>query len=122
MNNSKDKLKARIRRHNRVRAKISGTATRPRLSVFRSNKDIYVQLIDDDAGKTMISANSKEIKKPEAKDMTRKVSLSFLLGKVIAEKAVKEKISEAVYDRGGYKYHGRVKAVAEGAREGGLKI
>ncbi|MBR4910513.1 MAG: 50S ribosomal protein L18 [Clostridia bacterium] len=111
--------KARLKRHARVRSKISGTAERPRLDVFRSNSHIYAQLIDDEKGVTLAAAGSNE------KDFgisggncegARKV------GKLIAERAKKKKISEVVFDRGGYIYHGRVKELAEGAREGGLKF
>ena len=109
----------RIKRHNRVRGKISGTAERPRLSVFRSENHIYAQIIDDVAGKTLVSASSVE-KDFEGsgsnKEGARKV------GKLVAERAVKAGIEEVVFDRGGYIYHGRVKALAEGAREGGLKF
>lgn len=116
MKNLKDKNKKLNRRHLRVRSTISGTKDRPRLSVFRSNRGMYVQLIDDLSGKTLISANSKELKINKDK----KVDLSFKLGKLLAEKSLKKNINKVVFDRGGYKYHGRVKAVADGAREGGL--
>ena len=101
----------RLIRHRRVRAKIQGTAKVPRLCVFRSHQHIYAQLIDDDKGKTLASAQGQaNIKK--AKEV----------GKLIAQQALEKKIAKVVFDRGGYKYHGRVKAVAEGAREGGLKF
>jgi len=103
-----------------VRKSVSGTAERPRLSVFRSNKDIYVQLIDDVAGKTLVSASSKD-KDIKAQKAT-KVALSNLVGKAVATKAAAVGIKTVVFDRGGYLYHGRVKAVAEGAREGGLQF
>ena len=105
------------RRHGRVRANVSGTITRPRLSVFRSNKGMYIQLINDEEGKTLVSASVKEIKKKGTK-----VELAKELGLLIAEKAKKAKVTEVVFDRGSYQYHGRVKAVADGAREGGLKF
>jgi len=105
------------RRRKKMRAKIKGTTKRPRLSVFRSSKGMYLQLIDDDKGKTIISAHSKEIKKKD-----KKAVVSFELGKLIAKKAIEKKIKIIVFDRSGYKYHGRVKAVADGAREGGLKF
>jgi large subunit ribosomal protein L18 len=114
-----DSNKARLKRHLRLRNKISGTGLRPRLNVFRSAKHIYAQLIDDVAGKTLVSASSIE-KGFEGfggnKDAAKKV------GKAVAGKAVKAGISECVFDRGGYIYHGRVKELAEGAREGGLKF
>ena len=109
----------RIKRHSRVRGKISGTAERPRLSVFRSENHIYAQIIDDVAGKTLAAAASNE-KGFEGNggncDAAKKV------GAAIAERALKKGIEDVVFDRGGYIYHGRVKALAEGAREGGLKF
>ncbi|MGE5297711.1 MAG: 50S ribosomal protein L18 [Acidobacteriaceae bacterium] len=109
--------KSRIVRHRRVRAKILGSAVRPRLNVFRSLKNFYVQLIDDAAGKTLAAASSKEIK---AKG--KKTDVAGMVGKLAAEKAIKLGITEAVFDRGGYKYHGRIKQAAEAAREAGLKF
>lgn len=103
-----------------IRKSVSGTADRPRLSVFRSNRDIYVQLIDDVTGKTLVAASSKD-KDIKAQKAT-KVELSNLVGKAVAGKAVAVGIKSVVFDRGGYLYHGRVKAVAEGAREGGLQF
>ena len=109
----------RIKRHKRVRAKISGTAERPRLSVFRSEANIYAQIIDDVAGNTLVAASTVE-KGFEGNggncDAAKKI------GAVIAERALQKGIEEVVFDRGGYIYHGRVKALAEGAREGGLKF
>ena len=102
----------------RVRKKIAGTAQRPRLSVFRSNTDIYVQLIDDDNAKTLASASSRD--KDIAAQKTNKSEKSKLVGGAIARKAVELGLKDVVFDRGGYLYHGRVKAVADGAREGGL--
>ena len=119
MINRPDTRSQRIKRHNRVRGKISGTAERPRLCVFRSEKNIYAQIIDDVAGKTLVSASSVE-KDFEGsgsnKDAARKV------GKTVAERAVAKGIEDVVFDRGGYIYHGRVQELAEGAREGGLKF
>lgn len=117
MDKNKIKQTKRIRRKNRVRAKISGTAKCPRLSVFRSNRGLYAQLINDETGKTLASVNSGEIK-----SKGKKIDVSSELGKLIAKKAQEAKITKAVFDRGGYKYHGRVKALADGAREGGLKF
>jgi large subunit ribosomal protein L18 len=105
------KQQQRKRRHNRVRAKIKGTTSIPRLCVFRSNKYIYAQIIDDGKASTIYSARE-----------TCNVKGAGKLGKEIAEKALAKKISKIVFDRGGYKYHGRVKALAEGAREAGLKF
>ena len=109
----------RLKRHKRVRAHISGTAERPRLVVFRSAKHIYVQVIDDQVGKTLAAAATNE------KDFGAyggNVEAAKKLGGMIAERALKAGIENVVFDRGGYLYHGRVKALAEGAREGGLKF
>ena len=125
MNKEKSKVLKRTRRQLKIRAKISGTAQRPRLSVFKSNADMYMQLIDDTIGKTLVSAHSREVKlsKSDKKDGEgRKVLVSFGLGKLIAEKAKDKKITKAVFDRGGYRYHGRVKSAADGARAGGLEF
>jgi large subunit ribosomal protein L18 len=103
-----------------VRKKVSGTAPRPRLSVFRSNTDVYVQLIDDVSGKTLAAASSKE--KDIAAQKVNKVEKSKLVGASIARKALGLGLADVVFDRGGYLYHGRVKAIADGAREGGLKF
>ena len=104
----------------RVRKKISGTAQRPRLSVFRSNTDIYVQLIDDDNAKTLASASSRD--KDIAAQKVTKSEKGKLVGGAIARKAVELGLKDVVFDRGGYLFHGRVKAVADGAREGGLNF
>ena len=113
-----DKNKVRQTRHARVRRKISGTAECPRLNVFRSNKNIYAQLIDDVAGVTLASASTldKEVSKGT------KTEQAIVVGKLVAERAVAKGISEVVFDRGGYLYHGRVKALADSARENGLKF
>lgn len=110
----------RYKRHKKIRAKMSGSKDKPRLCVFRSAAHIYAQLIDDESSKTILSAKDIEIKSSKAK--SGKVGLAYNVGKLIAEKAVEKKISEVVFDRGGYKYHGRIKALAQGAREGGLKF
>jgi large subunit ribosomal protein L18 len=110
---SKESRRNKIR--TRIRATVSGTATKPRLAVFRSNKDIYVQLIDDVNSNTLVSASSKDMS-------GSKVEQSNSVGKQIAEKAIAAGISEIVFDRGGYLYHGRIKALADGARESGLKF
>ena len=114
-----EKQTKRLRRRKKIRAKVSGTSQRPRLCVFRSSKHIYAQLIDDEKGKVVASANDKEIEKAGGK---KKTEIAKEIGKLIAQKAVEKKIGKAVFDRGGYLYHGRIKAVAEGAREGGLKF
>ena len=108
----------RLRRRRRVRAKVSGTAERPRVSVFRSNRGIFTQLIDDDAGRTLASASwtEEEERKLPPMDQARRV------GALLAERAKSAGIERAVFDRGGYIYHGRVKALADGAREGGLQL
>tara|TARA_B100000749_G_C18375437_1_gene443560 strand:+ start:506 stop:865 length:360 start_codon:yes stop_codon:yes gene_type:complete len=105
----------------RIRKIVTGSSDYPRLSVFRSNKDIYCQIIDDTEGKTLVSLSSidKEILDLKLKSNIEK---SFNVGKLVAEKAIKAGVSKVKFDRGGYLYHGRVKSLAEGAREGGLKI
>ena len=113
------KLKRRKRIHSRVRKKVSGTAEKPRLNVFRSNKYIYAQLIDDVNGVTLASASSYEA---AVANEGNKSEQSKAVGKLIAERAQAAGISNAKFDRGGYLYHGRVKALADGAREGGLNI
>ncbi|HSR88832.1 MAG TPA: 50S ribosomal protein L18 [Candidatus Udaeobacter sp.] len=117
---NKNKSTLRQIRHIRVRKTLIGTAAEPRLSVFRSLKGMTVQLIDDNTGKTLCAANAQEIKEKKSADKTHKVAVSYLLGKLLAEKAKTKGISQVKFDRGGYKYHGRVKALADGAREGGL--
>jgi large subunit ribosomal protein L18 len=112
------KVNARQKIRYRIRRKISGSTERPRLSVFRSNKDIYVQLIDDANKTTIASASSRQ--KDISAQKGNKVSASKLVGEAIAKKSLELGIKEVVFDRSGYLYHGRVKAVAEGAREGGL--
>ena len=110
----------RYRRHLRVRKKVQGTPVRPRLVVFRSSKHIYAQLVDDQAGRTLAGvADTSEGIAVEGKG---KVARSFALGKLIAAKAKEKGIVKVVFDRGGYQYHGRVKAVADGARKGGLEF
>ena len=114
---SREKIKYRIRR------KVAGNREKPRLVVFRSSKNMYAQLIDDNAHKTIctVSTLTKEVK-DELKDKTTKINVSKIVGKVIAKKAAENNIKKAVFDRNGYLYHGRVKAVADGAREGGLEL
>lgn len=114
----------RVRRHARVRAKISGTADRPRLSVFRSLDGVFAQLVDDAAGRTIMSAGIKDADaKIDAGEQRKgKVADAYRVGFALAKKAQEKKIAAAVYDRGGYRYHGRVQAVADGARDGGLAL
>jgi large subunit ribosomal protein L18 len=113
------KLEKRIRIKRRVRGKISGSSELPRLSVYKSNKEIYAQLIDDKDGKTLVSASSRE-KGVDANGT--KTEISAAVGKAIAAKAIAAGIEAIVFDRNGFVYHGRVKALADGAREGGLKF
>ena len=108
----------RLKRRRRVRAKITGTATRPRISVFRSNRGIMAQLIDDEAGKTLAAVQWTEADLRDLKPMEQ----ASQSGKLLAERAKAAGIDRAVFDRGGYQYHGRVKAFAEGVREGGLAV
>jgi len=110
--------RSRIRR--RIRGKISGTAARPRLSVFRSNKQIYAQIIDDAAGKTLASASSQD--ESIASKTVAKIEQAKLVGMLLAEKAKEANVETVIFDRGGYVYHGRIKSLADGAREGGLKF
>lgn len=119
----KSRNEMRLLRHSRIRKKISGTADRPRLAVFRSLKEIYVQVIDDSVGHTLISASTLE--KAIAGTLTVghcTVEAAKVIGKTIAERAKEKGIAEVVFDRGGHDYHGRVKALAEAAREAGLKL
>jgi large subunit ribosomal protein L18 len=109
---------ARERRHRRVRGKIRGTAERPRLAVFRSNKGIFAQLVDDDAARTLAAASWLELKSSKG----TKTEQAAEVGKRLAANAKKAGVETVVFDRGGYLYHGRVKALADGAREGGLKF
>jgi large subunit ribosomal protein L18 len=108
----------RLKRRRRVRAKIHGNAARPRVSVFRSNRGVFVQLIDDDAGRTLASVNWIE---PELHDLAR-MEQARRAGTILAQRATEAGIREVVFDRGGYQYHGRVQALAEAAREGGLRF
>lgn len=110
------KVEKRIRRHSRIRSKVMGTDTRPRLSVFRSNKHIVAQLINDEAGRTLAAVSTVSIKKGTKSERARAVGLE------IAKAASAQKITAAVFDRGGFRYTGRIAAVAEGAREGGLTL
>mgnify|MGYP001575011394 CR=1 FL=1 len=120
--NTKKKQLNRKRRHSRVRAKIIGTKERPRVAVFKSNKYIYAQVIDDEAGKTLVSASNYGGKKSKTKTKDKKSESASKAGEVLAEKMKNAGITEAVFDRGGFKFHGRVKAVADGLNKGGIKI
>ena len=114
---SKTQRRAKIKR--RIRKNIFGSSVQPRLSVFRSNKQIYAQIIDDNSGKTLVSASSY---KNKAAENGSKLDQAAIVGKEVAEKAVKAGITTVVFDRNGYLYHGRVKTLADSAREGGLKF
>jgi large subunit ribosomal protein L18 len=114
----------RRRRHLRIRNRVQGTAARPRLVVFRSLKNIEGQIVDDDAGRTVlgVSTVAPDLRDFKGESQNRRVEQSFAAGKLLAEKARAQGIQAVVFDRGGYKYHGRVKAFADGAREGGLQF
>jgi large subunit ribosomal protein L18 len=114
MNNLNSKNQARVRRKKRIRSKISGSAQKPRISIFKSLKSVRVQVIDDLQGITLLSVGAKESKLKDTVEGAKK------LGMLLAEKCLKAKIKEVVFDRSGYKFHGKVKALAEGARTGGL--
>ena len=119
MVNKPDSNKARLIRHRRVRAKISGTAARPRLSVFRSAKHIYAQIIDDVNGVTLAAASTMD---KEFEGLGSNKEAAKKVGEAVAKKALDKGVEEVVFDRSGYIYHGRIQALAEGAREGGLKF
>jgi large subunit ribosomal protein L18 len=113
---------ARIRRHNRVRAKISGTDSRPRLCVFRSVNHIYAQVIDDLQGNTLVAASTLDADITKDTKKNNKTGRAELVGTLLAKRATEKGISQVAFDRGGFRYHGRVKALAEAARKGGLKF
>lgn len=115
------KFERRTRIRMRIRKKISGTTGKPRVAVFRSNKQIYVQVIDDLTGSTLLSASSKE-KEIAAKTGIKKTEQAAFVGKLLASRCKEKGIDSVTFDRGGYKYHGRVKSLADAAREGGLKF
>ncbi len=118
MNQIKKLRVIKERRRGRVRAKVSGTSQRPRLNVFRSNRGFYLQIIDDSRGHTLVSAHSKEL----TKKFANRIEQATALGELLAEKAVAKKIKQVVFDRSAYRYHGRVKAIAEAARAKGLEF
>ena len=120
MNNAKDRLKGRQIRHKRIRKKISGTRLRPRLSVFRSARHIYAQAIDDSAGNTLAASSTIAIQESLKKTYTGNKEAAKAVGKDVAKKLIQKSISTVIFDRGGFVYHGRVQALAEGAREAGL--
>ncbi len=118
----KNKKLNKDRRHARIRARVSGTASRPRVAIFRSNRFTYAQVIDDVAGKTIIALSDIQPKKTKAKAKGTKSDQAMATGKQLATTLKEKGIAEAVLDRGGFRYHGRVKALADGLREGGIKI
>lgn len=122
MESLKAKSATRIKRKKRIRKKISGTAERPRLSVFRSARHVYVQLIDDTKGHTLVAAASTEKEVATQKDIGDKSAVAAFVGKLAAKRALEAGIKEIVFDRNGFLYHGRIKAVSDGAREAGLKF
>jgi len=122
MNNAATRLKGRETRHRRIRKKISGTNSRPRLAVFRSARHIYVQAIDDNAGSTLAASSTVAIQKSLKKIYTGNKEAAKAVGVDVANKLMEKSISSVVFDRGGFIFHGRVQALAEGAREAGLKF
>ena len=122
MKRTKTSYAARIRRHRRVRKKIHGSSERPRLAVYRSLGHIYAQVIDDDAGHTMVAASDLEAAVRTQENGKRKTDVAKLVGELLAERAIERGVSTVVFDRGGYQFHGRVKALAEAARAAGLKF
>jgi large subunit ribosomal protein L18 len=116
------KKEARLKRQKRIRKKIRGTSARPRLTVFRSARHIYAQVIDDTSGRTLAAACSLEKTEKERTDSGRKSAVANRIGKLVAERAIANGVKCVVFDRNGFLYHGRVKAVSEGAREGGLEF
>jgi large subunit ribosomal protein L18 len=122
MARSKNIGDARLRRHARVRRRVSGTPDRPRMTVFRSLKNIYVQIVDDTTGKTICAASSLSKDMMEGQPKRTKTDLSKAVGRLVAEKALKNGVKKIVFDKGGYRYHGRIKALADAAREAGLEF
>lgn len=114
------KRESRLKRKRRIRKKLSGTPERPRLSVFRSSRHIYAQIVDDISGHTLIAASSLEKTSKEQNDLKNNVAMARFVGKLVGERAVEKGIQSVVFDRNGFLYHGRVRAVSEGAREAGL--
>lgn len=117
-----ERLSARLRRHGRVRRKVQGTPERPRLNVYRSHAEIYAQVIDDKAGHTLVSASTIDDELRAQMDGLKKTEQARLVGKKLAERAKSKGIQQVIFDRGGYRYAGRIKALADAAREGGLEF
>ncbi len=122
MVNKKSRQSVRIKKHKRIRNRFSGTGDRPRLAVFRSNNHMYAQIIDDTVGNTLASASTLEKELQSELEKTNNVDAAAYIGKVIAKRALEKGITTVVFDRGGYLYHGKVKALAEAAREAGLQF
>ena len=122
MISKKSRTQVREKKHMKLRNRFSGTAERPRLAVYRSNMHIYAQIIDDDAQKTLVSASTTQKDVKAELEKTNDIAAAACVGKVIAERAIEAGIKEVVFDRGGYVYHGKVKALAEAAREAGLEF
>ena len=120
MSNTSQKLVLRTRRKMRIRKKITGTVARPRLSVFRSDRHVYAQIIDDTMGHTLASASTLEREVGDQCVGLKRTEAARIVGRVVAQRALASGVAQVVFDRGGYQYHGRVKALAEGAREAGL--
>ncbi|MDX1993797.1 MAG: 50S ribosomal protein L18 [bacterium] len=119
---AKDKVVKRARRHARIRGRIHGTAERPRLNIYRSVSNIYAQVINDDDGRTIVSASTIDNEVAAQVEGKTKVEAARIVGRMVAERARNAGVEAVTFDRGGYKYHGRIAALAEGAREGGLKF
>lgn len=119
---NKTKKTKKIRRKIKIRAKIWGTAQKPRLAASKSNLHIYGQIINDDLGQTLVSASDLEIKKDKSIKKLTKQKIAFMVGEKLSQKAVQKKINQVVFDRGGFKYHGRIRQLAEGARKSGLRF
>ena len=122
MINKPSRAVARMKRHYRIRNKINGTAQKPRLAVFRSNKHMYAQIIDDVCGNTLVAASTMESEIASTFEFTSTVAAAEAVGTAIAKKAIEKGITEVVFDRGGFVYHGKIKTLAEAAREAGLKF
>ncbi len=117
-----DKEKSRARRHRRIRARVSGSAQRPRLNIFRSNKHIYAQVIDDTTGRTLVEASTLDKEFKDLSESGSTVAAAEKIGSMVARRAIEKGVSAVVFDRGGYLYHGRVQALADAAREAGLEF
>ncbi|HAJ73534.1 MAG TPA: 50S ribosomal protein L18 [Lachnospiraceae bacterium] len=122
MVNKKSRAEIRVKKHRRMRNRLAGTAARPRLAVFRSNNHMYAQIIDDLAGNTIVSASTTQKEVKDNLEKTNDVAAAAYLGTVIAKRALDAGVEEVVFDRGGYIYHGKVQALADAAREAGLKF